>query len=229
MWSLRNSGGLFTKKCRWTPGPPLYRVNKGCAGQRRITEKGEHMAENFVVKETYTATAKFPHLICIVEQGYLVCTNQHIKRTCLQKELPQMYANFLNGLWRQADCAGLTDLHLVLPLMSEGLGMDLQTIRMAERLAGRFLKSPSTAIWSMPKGRTPYLRKNMKHSATTRACVFLSIHREATELLMDLMEETGLKTMVRATKVNMGPEQSDILAGGRQGIPEGKPDSGWRT
>ena len=52
--------------------------------------------------------------------------------------------------------------------------------------------------------------ENMKHSATTRACIFATIHREATELLMDLMEETGLKTMVG--KVNMDRNSPDILA-----------------
>lgn len=33
--------------------------------------------------------------------------------------------------------------------------------------------------------------ENMKHSATTRACIFATMHREATELLMDLMEDTA--------------------------------------
>ena len=51
--------------------------------------------------------------------------------------------------------------------------------------------------------------ENMKHSATTRACIFATMHREATELLMDLMEETGLKTMVG--KVNMDRNSPDIL------------------
>jgi len=50
---------------------------------------------------------------------------------------------------------------------------------------------------------------NMKRSATTRACIFASRHREATELLMDMMEEAGLVSYVG--KVNMDSEAPDIL------------------
>ena len=41
----------------------------------------------------------------------------------------------------------------------------------------------------------------MRKSAATRACIFATIHKEATILLMDLMEESGLSTMIG--KVNM--------------------------
>ncbi len=49
----------------------------------------------------------------------------------------------------------------------------------------------------------------MKRSGTTRACIFGTLHREATVELMDLMEATGLKTMVG--KVNMDRNCPDIL------------------
>ncbi len=42
---------------------------------------------------------------------------------------------------------------------------------------------------------------DLKHSFTTRACIFATLHRPATELLMDMLEESGLTTMVG--KVNM--------------------------
>ena len=42
---------------------------------------------------------------------------------------------------------------------------------------------------------------DIKHSATTRASIFGTLHVDATELLMDLMEKTGLKTFIG--KVNM--------------------------
>ena len=42
---------------------------------------------------------------------------------------------------------------------------------------------------------------DLKHSFTTRACIFATLHRPATELLMDMLEESGLATMVG--KVNM--------------------------
>ena len=42
---------------------------------------------------------------------------------------------------------------------------------------------------------------DLKKSATTRASIFGTLHVDATELLMDLMEKTGLKTFIG--KVNM--------------------------
>lgn len=49
----------------------------------------------------------------------------------------------------------------------------------------------------------------MKKGATTRACIFATRHRPATELLMRLMEESGLVSYVG--KVNMDREASDAL------------------
>lgn len=50
---------------------------------------------------------------------------------------------------------------------------------------------------------------DLKHSFTTRACMFATLHRPATELLMDMLEESGLVTMVG--KVNMDRNGSPEL------------------
>lgn len=42
---------------------------------------------------------------------------------------------------------------------------------------------------------------DLKHSLTTRACIFATLHREATVALMDLLEESGIVSYVG--KVNM--------------------------
>ena len=49
----------------------------------------------------------------------------------------------------------------------------------------------------------------MKNSATTRACIFATRHRQSTEILMDLMEQTGLVTYVG--KINMDRFAPDEL------------------
>ena len=49
----------------------------------------------------------------------------------------------------------------------------------------------------------------MKRGATTRSCIFATRHRYATELLMELMEESGLVSYVG--KVNMDREASEAL------------------
>lgn len=52
---------------------------------------------------------------------------------------------------------------------------------------------PGKLILSLPE--------DLQKSSTTRACIFATLHVEATELLMDLMENTGLRTYIG--KVNM--------------------------
>lgn len=49
----------------------------------------------------------------------------------------------------------------------------------------------------------------MRKGATTRACIFATVHREATLLLMDMLEDAGLNTMVG--KVNMDRNCPDYL------------------
>lgn len=56
--------------------------------------------------------------------------------------------------------------------------------------------------------------KNLKHSSTTRACVFGTIHRRSTLVLMDHLERSGLVTMVG--KVNMDRNSPDELREGTQ-------------
>ena len=51
--------------------------------------------------------------------------------------------------------------------------------------------------------------EDMKKSPNTRACIFGTLHVPATELLMELMDKTGLKTMIG--KVNMDRNGSPIL------------------
>ena len=50
---------------------------------------------------------------------------------------------------------------------------------------------------------------NLKKSATTRACIFATIHKDSTILLMDMLEKAGLATMVG--KVNMDRNSPDYL------------------
>lgn len=55
---------------------------------------------------------------------------------------------------------------------------------------------------------------NMRKGATTRACIFATVHRKATLLLMDLLENAGLCTMLG--KVNMDRNCPEYLKEGTQ-------------
>src|SRR5699024_3386904 len=50
---------------------------------------------------------------------------------------------------------------------------------------------------------------SMRKSAVTRACVFATVHRDSTLILMDLLEKTGLDTFVG--KVNMDRNAPEYL------------------
>ena len=48
-------------------------------------------------------------------------------------------------------------------------------------------------MWISPMQKRAYgsFVSDLKHSPTTRACIFATLHREATVALMDLLEESG--------------------------------------
>ena len=142
-----------------------------------------------------------------VERGYLVCENG--RSAGVYRELPESYAGW--PVTDYGNCLiipGLVDLHLHAPQYGfRGLGMDLELL---DWLNTRTF--PEEAKYTDPEyARCGYtiFADNMKRSATTRACIFATIHRDSTVMLMDLMEETGLRTMVG--KVNMDRNSPDIL------------------
>ncbi len=103
---------------------------------------------------------------------------------------------------------GLCDLHVHAPQYTyRGTGMDLELLDWLEKYA-----FPEEASYSDPeyaeKAYSVFVR-DLRRSSTTRAGIFASLHVPATELLMEKLEETGLKTYVG--KVNMDRNSPDIL------------------
>lgn len=95
---------------------------------------------------------------------------------------------------------GLTDLHLHAPQYGyRATGMDLElldwlnTITFPQEARYRDLEFAEKAY--------SIFAEDLKKTPNTRACIFATLHVPATELLMDLMDKTGMKTMVG--KVNM--------------------------
>lgn len=103
---------------------------------------------------------------------------------------------------------GLTDLHVHAPQYEfRGLGMDLELLDWLDTRT-----FPAEAKYSDPAyARAAYsiFAEDLKRGATTRACIFATAHTQATELLMDLLEDTGLETMVG--RVNMDRNCPDSL------------------
>ncbi|MBQ3561121.1 MAG: amidohydrolase family protein [Oscillospiraceae bacterium] len=142
----------------------------------------------------------------IFENSWLLCEDGLCKG--IYKELPEE--------WKNAEIAdfgdkfiipGLMDLHVHAPQYTyRGTGMDLELLDWLEKYA-----FPEEASYSdieyAEKAYSVFVR-DLKNSATTRASIFASIHVPATELLMDMLEESGLKTYVG--KVNMDRNSPDI-------------------
>ena len=103
---------------------------------------------------------------------------------------------------------GLVDLHIHAPQFTfRGLGMDDELLDWLNNHA--FPEEGRYSDIEYAKAAYTDFANAMKKSATTRACMFGTVHVPATELLMELMEKTGLHTFVG--KVNMDRNVPDYL------------------
>ena len=103
---------------------------------------------------------------------------------------------------------GMVDLHIHAPQYAfRGMGMDYELIEWLNTQT--FPEEAKYADAEYAKKAYAIFAENMRKSATTRACIFGTIHRKATEILMDLMEESGLASYVG--KVNMDRSAPESL------------------
>lgn len=160
----------------------------------------------FALKGTIIYTKELGKLE-IYENSYLVCENGVIQG--IYDELPSGLAHIpVDDMGDKLIIPGLVDLHVHAPQYSfRGLGMDLELLDWLN--TNTFPEEAKYADLEYAKKAYDVFVRNMKKSATTRACVFATLHNEATLLLMDKLEETGLATMVG--KVNMDRNSPDIL------------------
>lgn len=143
----------------------------------------------------------------ICEQSYLVCENGLVK--AIYKELPLAYRNApLTDYEDRLIIPGLVDLHVHAPQYSyRGLGMDMELLEWLE--TNTFPEEARFKDEEYAKAAYSIFVDNMRKGATTRACIFATVHRHSTVLLMDMLEQSGLHTMVG--KVNMDRNCPDYL------------------
>lgn len=177
--------------------------NKMYSGEA-YTESGKE--KNYVLKG-HICYSETPSGLRTMESGYLVCAGG--RSAGVWKELPEIYANLpLTDYGDRLIIPGLTDLHIHAPQYPfRGLGMDLELLDWLNTRA--FPEEAKYRDGEYAQKAYSIFADRMRHSATTRACIFATMHREATEILMDRMEATGLKTMVG--KVNMDRNSPDYL------------------
>lgn len=145
--------------------------------------------------------------LSVQEQSYLVCQNG----VCagVFKELPESFHGIpVRDAGDALIIPGLSDIHLHAPQYSfRGMGMDLELLDWLNTIT--FPEEAKYADLDYARKAYSIFAEDLKKSPTTRACIFGTLHVEATELLMDLLEETGLKTLVG--KVNMDRNGPAVL------------------
>lgn len=162
--------------------------------------------ELFALKGTL-CYSKNMHELVFMENSYVICENG-ISAGVFSR-LPEKYKDIpVEDMGNKLIIPGFTDLHLHAPQYAyRGTGMDLELLDWLNTIT--FPQEARYEDLSYAKEAYSIFVDDLKHSFTTRACMFATLHRPATELLMDMLEESGLVTMVG--KVNMDRNGSPEL------------------
>ena len=162
--------------------------------------------KDFVLKGhiCYSSSAKQLHAF---ENGYVVCIDG--KSAGVFGTLPQEYAGLpVIDHGDKLIIPGLVDLHIHAPQYTyRGLGMDMELLDWLYEQA--FPEESKYEDLTYARKAYSIFAEAMRNGATTRACIFASRHRPATELLMELMEQSGIVSYVG--KVNMDRDAPDGL------------------
>ena len=163
-------------------------------------------SRSFVLKGDICYSTEINKLLTF-KNHYLICRNG--VSAGVFEAIPEEYKEL-----ELIDCSGmliipgLVDLHIHAPQFPyRGLGMDKELLDWLNEYT-----FPEESRYSdLEYARQAYsdFAETLKLSATTRACIFATVHLPATELLMELMEGTGLQTYVG--KVNMDRNSPDYI------------------
>ena len=154
--------------------------------------------KDFVVKGDVIHIGKNKEIVC-KKDAYVVCMNGICEGVF--DELPEKW----KGLKLYDDTGklimpGMTDLHVHAPQYTfRGLGMDMELLEWLQ--TNTFPEEAKYKDLNYAKSAYSFFTEDLKNSFTTRACIFATLHTEATLELMDQLERTGLITYVG--KVNM--------------------------
>ncbi len=159
-----------------------------------------------IIKGHFICTEK-PSEFSVYPNHYLVAEDGIIEG--LYDVLPEKYAGVpVQDYGDRMIMPGCVDLHVHAPQYSyRGLGMDMELLEWLE--TNTFPEESKMKDINYAKKSYSIFVENLRKSATTRACIFATVHREATLLLMDMLENAGLCTMTG--KVNMDRNCPDYI------------------
>ena len=164
------------------------------------------MHNSFVIKGNICQTIE-PKKLDLHENAFAVCVAGVSKGVF--DSLPEEYASL--PLYDYGDALifpGMVDLHVHAPQYAfRGMCMDLELMDWLNQYT--FPEEEKYEDLEYAEKAYGLFVDALKKGATTRACIFATRHRYATELLMEQMEESGLVSYVG--KVNMDREASAAL------------------
>lgn len=130
---------------------------------------------------------------------YLICENGICQGVF--DDIPDIYKYLpITDYQDKLIIPGLVDLHTHAPQFAfRGLNMDMELLQWLDTTA--FVEEEKYSDTEYAKRAYQIFADNLKNSATTRACIFATVHKNTTELLMDIIESSGIVSYVG--KVNM--------------------------
>lgn len=164
------------------------------------------MSDSFVIRADICYSTG-PNALKTVHDGCLVCEDG--LSAGVFETLPPQYASLpLKDFSGKLVTPGLVDLHVHAPQYTfRGFGMDLELLDWLNTYT-----FPEESRYQDPAYADAAYRRfvsDVARGPNTRACIFATLHTDATLRLMDLLEESGLSTMVG--KVNMDRNSPDTL------------------
>ena len=164
------------------------------------------MEKSFVIKGNICQTKNAKELD-LHEKAFAVCVEGVSKG--IFDVLPNEYADLsIHDYGDTLIFPGMVDLHVHAPQYAfRGTSMDLELMDWLNCYT--FPEEEKYEDLAYAEKAYAMFVDALKNGATTRACIFATRHRYATELLMQLMEESGLVSY--AGKVNMDREASQAL------------------
>ena len=164
------------------------------------------MNNSFIIKGNICQTRNSQELD-LHEHAFVVCVDGVSQGVF--DEIPEEFQNLpICDYGDQLIFPGMVDMHVHAPQFAfRGTSMDLELMDWLNRYT--FPEEEKYENLEYAQKAYAMFVDALKKSATTRSCIFATRHRYATELLMELMEESGLVSYVG--KVNMDREASEGL------------------
>jgi guanine deaminase len=181
--------------------PDKYRQQEGKPSDNKQVEK-----TSFFIKGDICWTPT-PHALETAENGFLLCIDG--KSGGVFGKIPEAYAHLpIIDHSGMLIIPGLTDLHVHAPQFAmRALGMDMELLEWLNKNA--FPEEAKYVELEYAKKAYSQFVEDVKKGPNTRLCVFSTLHVPGTLLLMDLLEESGLVSLVG--KVNMDRNCPDYL------------------